>query len=221
MNITNGINNIINIYKESNYEVVRYNFNYNNHKVSLFYSSLHGLDTQIHIKFYIDKNQSYEKKSIDVHTLAEVVDYIPLETPDDGLIPKSDTRVESILATATEVFIVSLNKIFRFGRNGKFLNTIGRIGEGPQEYVTLIDMVLNRTKKEVIIYDGGKQSLMIYAYDGSFLRSIPLNPNWAVRIGLLDEKTICAVNVPNKNVPGFFLISLENDRSPFQALSGT
>lgn len=65
--------------------------------------------------FYIDKNQSYEKKSIDVHTLAEVVDYIPLETPDDGLIPKSDTRVESILATATEVFIVSLNKVFRFG----------------------------------------------------------------------------------------------------------
>lgn len=168
--------------------------------------------------FYIDKNQSYEKKSIDVHTLAEVVDYIPLETPDDGLIPKSDTRVESILATATEVFIVSLNKIFRFGRNGKFLNTIGRIGEGPQEYVTLIDMVLNRTKKEVIIYDGGKQSLMIYAYDGSFLRSIPLNPNWAVRIGLLDEKTICAVNVPNKNVPGFFLISLENGKM-IEALS--
>lgn len=59
MNITNGINNIINIYKESNYEVVRYNFNYNNHKVSLFYSSLHGLDTQIHIKFYIDKNQYF------------------------------------------------------------------------------------------------------------------------------------------------------------------
>ena len=148
--------------------------------------------------FYIDKNQSYEKKSIDVHTLAEVVDYIPLETPDDGLIPKSD----------------------------KFLNTIGRIGEGPQEYVTLIDMVLNRTKKEVIIYDGGKQSLMIYAYDGSFLRSIPLNPNWAVRIGLLDEKTICAVNVPNKNVPGFFLISLENGKmiealsKPYPARSG-
>ena len=75
--------------------------------------------------FYIDKNQSYEQKSIDVHTLAEVVDYIPLETPDDGLIPKSDTRVESILATATEVFIVSLNKIFRFGRNILF-NEIGR-----------------------------------------------------------------------------------------------
>ena len=52
MNITNGINNIINIYKESNYEVVRYNFNYNNHKVSLFYSSLHGLDTQIHILYW-------------------------------------------------------------------------------------------------------------------------------------------------------------------------
>lgn len=92
--------------------------------------------------------------------------------------------------------------------------------------MTLIDMVLNRTKKEVIIYDGGKQSLMIYAYDGSFLRSIPLNPNWAVRIGLLDEKTICAVNVPNKNVPGFFLISLENGKmiealsKPYPARSG-
>lgn len=57
MDITKGINNLINLYNENNFEVIRYNVMYNSYKVSLFYTSINGLGHQIHLKFYIDKNQ--------------------------------------------------------------------------------------------------------------------------------------------------------------------
>lgn len=57
MDITKGINNLISLYNENNFEVIRYNVMYNGYKISLYYTSINGLGHQIHLKFYIDKNQ--------------------------------------------------------------------------------------------------------------------------------------------------------------------
>lgn len=162
--------------------------------------------------FYINKLEEYEKKNIDIHAIATQVDYIALETPENGLIPKSDTRVESISIAGDNIFIVSLNKVFRFSRSGKFLNTIGAMGNGPQEYVTLIDVVINRNKEEVIFYDGGRQALIVYKYDGTFVRSVSLTSSWGIRVGIINDSTLCAVSVPSQSTPGFFLLSLKDGR---------
>ena len=59
-------------------------------------------------------------------------------------------------------------KMYRFDQNGKFLNSIGSQGRGPEEYTTINDVLVDE-QGNIVVYPYGEGVLVIYSPDGKFL----------------------------------------------------
>lgn len=136
----------------------------------------------------IDKNKSYKDKHLFIQDIAKKVEYIKLETNDNCLIGK-EFNVEFIRATANDIFIIEVEAIYRFSRkDGKFLNRIGKRGEGPNEYVTSASFAVDENRQEVLVHDLNKKKLFIYKYTGTFVRDINM-PQISL-LNLVDDNTL-------------------------------
>ncbi len=60
-----------------------------------------------------------------------------------------------------------------FDKNGKYIRTFGKKGQGPGEIQRPYRMHLF-AGKEILIYDTGNRRLSFYSLDGKFLREIPI-----------------------------------------------
>lgn len=106
--------------------------------------------------------------SLPLSDAAEKVDIVRLETSEKSLI----RRVEDIKVTAHDIFVFDMNEgVFRFDRQGKFLNKIGKKGEGPEEILSIWQMIINEPEQEVYLYSiTDKNGIKVYNFDGSFKR---------------------------------------------------
>ena len=159
----------------------------------------------------IDKNKSYKNKHFFLQESTQKVEYIKLETNDNCLIGK-EINIETIRATETDIFIIEMSAIYRFSRkDGKFLNQIGKRGQGPKEFLTKQSFSINKNKQEVILYDIGKRKIHIYDYNGTHKRDINI-PELS-QIEVVDEDIFAGVTYDTKtNIPGFGLYSLSNGK---------
>lgn len=96
------------------------------------------------------------------------LELIPLETTDESLInyPKTIIYKDSML------FVVSGDRLYSFDNTGRFLNQIGKIGQGPDEYISL-SSVFSR-KDEPIIYVADFKKIIEYDFNGNFIRSFDI-----------------------------------------------
>lgn len=159
----------------------------------------------------IDKNKSYKNEHLFIQDIAKNVEYIKLETTDNCLIGK-EQLVESIQCTKNDIFIIEAFTVYRFARkDGKFLNSIGKRGEGPGEYVTAVSFAINEKKQEVLMLDIHKNKVLIYKYNGTFVRDFNL-PDVS-RLNLIDENTLaCYTEDTQRDIPGFGLYSLSDGK---------
>lgn len=99
--------------------------------------------------------------------------FIPLETKDGSLIGNiTDIKFDSNI-----IFVADLmkeNRITIFTRDGKYLNTIARRGNGPQEYLNCSDFSIDSKNKIIYILDGDKGNILAYDYNGEFIDKIEL-----------------------------------------------
>lgn len=106
-------------------------------------------------------------QNIQLSTLASDIQYIPLETNSKCLLGDSPR----IQLTENEIFVATaMEHIFRFNREGKYLNEIGKIGRGPGECVRMINYILNDKERKVIVNDapfGNK--IVTYDFEGNFI----------------------------------------------------
>jgi len=94
-------------------------------------------------------------------------DFIKLETTDDCLIG----NITNILFDDSLIFVVDKEQaktVFVFDMKGKFINRIGKVGNGPGEY-THLSVSLNKDKNQVIIYDVAQLKVIKYDYNGNLL----------------------------------------------------
>lgn len=93
---------------------------------------------------------------------------VQLETNDNSLIKS----IEKVEVDDDCIFVQDMNNaLFCFSKNdGKFLNRIGRVGIGPEEYLSLSDFYLDKTNNEVCVYDPHQSAMLVYTYDGKFER---------------------------------------------------
>ena len=109
-------------------------------------------------------------KGFDVCQIADFERVIPLETVGDALIGEID-KLEM-----DDSHIVILDKRMRtvwlFGIDGKFIRRIGRLGNGPKEYVSLDDMCFDKESETVWIWDRIKQVMLEYDLDGELLKEV-------------------------------------------------
>lgn len=108
-------------------------------------------------------------RSVSLSTFVEKVEYIPLETTEECLLSN-----ELQVFVGDDDIIVGdqkAQKFYRFDNKGKFLNTIGKRGEGPDEYIYSISFYAD--KEYVYIIDANAKRLNKYSYDGNFIEKIP------------------------------------------------
>lgn len=113
---------------------------------------------------------SESDKGFDVCQIANLEKVIPLETVGDALIGEID-KLEM-----DDSHIVILDKRMRavwlFGTDGKYIRRIGRLGNGPKEYVSLDDMCFDKENGTVWIWDRIKQVMLEYDLAGDFLKEV-------------------------------------------------
>lgn len=101
----------------------------------------------------------------------ERIVYLPLETNDscilsDGLQLKTIGKDYYILDNKAH------HVILRFAADGTFLNTIGRRGKGPNEYIHVIDFTVDKKHRTIELLTAPKFSIFNYTPDGQLLLTI-------------------------------------------------
>lgn len=106
-----------------------------------------------------------EFQSTDIDLL-ENVTLVPLETTDESLLGECH-----IIDTYTDEIIVSdISSIYIFdGKTGKYKSKINKLGNGPEEYVSLNDVAVDYLNRSFYILDG-QGAVKKFSFDGDYLK---------------------------------------------------
>lgn len=110
------------------------------------------------------------EKTIYIEDIADL-EFIRLETNDSILVSRSLPDVVS------EHYIVYHNQdgqVFVFSRKGEILYSFNHMGKGPEEYQSMMDILLDENSTELYINDIIKSNIFVFSIDGTFKRHIPL-----------------------------------------------
>ena len=80
---------------------------------------------------------------------AAKVEIVSLEVTDESLIGE----ITKMKVTDSDIWVKHYkdNHVLRFSRSGKFLNKVGKVGQGPEEYIRMADFFVDENTKEVYI----------------------------------------------------------------------
>lgn len=119
----------------------------------------------------INLSGDYPTRRVDLKEIADV-EYVALETTDSSLL----TSMCANFCISDKYIVTSdmyTGDIFFFTRSGKFVRKVNRLGNGPEEYSYLQDMVADFETEECFVYDLYKKKVDIYSFEGIYKRSIP------------------------------------------------
>lgn len=108
-----------------------------------------------------------EDSLLSFSSLFESVDTIYLN---NDSVESTVGSIDNVKFSEGLVFIQSNNELFVFNEDGSFKNKIGKKGRGPGEYLNLSKFDVLSSKKEVSILDCNLNRVLVYSYDGVFLR---------------------------------------------------
>jgi len=115
---------------------------------------------------------SYEKNSNNLFTSdwIQQIEITPLETTDESLLGD----MPRLLPPGKEGFYIpdyDRQKLYIFNLQGKLAQTIGRIGNGPEEYTQLFDVHTSKNGIELHARISGSPSKFRYTHDGAFVET--------------------------------------------------
>ncbi|MDR0995557.1 MAG: 6-bladed beta-propeller [Tannerella sp.] len=87
---------------------------------------------------------------------------LPLQTTDSCLIK----NISELLFEKDCILVVHDNRCSVFGTDGKYLNDIGRKGDGPQEYLSIGNVFYR--DGNVRIFDNGRHRLLTFSRKGNY-----------------------------------------------------
>ncbi len=140
------------------------------------------------------KNSIVSEKSIDLYALSgssnvyrlseisEKIDFIFLETSDSCLLKAT----RKIICRNGMYFIESGSRIYLFSSNGSFLNSIGKIGRGPDEYISLNDFDVSSDGNTLALLTNPNRKVFLFKSTGEILRSFPVDKQ-AISIAFAKE----------------------------------
>lgn len=102
-------------------------------------------------------------------SLIERVEFIKLETTEDNLIG----QISQVFFIDSLIIVVdseNAKSISVFEINGKFKNTIGEIGNGPEEFVEISNVVIVPNSNLLTVLDRPQKKILYYSLDGTFVK---------------------------------------------------
>jgi len=114
------------------------------------------------------------------------IKFIPLETTDDCLIGGyCKTMIKN-----NRIYLCDCshaNALFVFDMNGKYLFKIARMGQGPGEYIRIMDFDIDKNG-DIYLFDAGYgKRILVFDSTGKYIRTIQLEYNLG-NFCLIDEK---------------------------------
>ncbi|MDR2147845.1 MAG: 6-bladed beta-propeller [Tannerella sp.] len=163
----------------------------------------------------VEINFDYETNCMQLDSLFDDVFFVKLETTEESLIG----RISQILFTRDRIIVVDQDiakNILVFDRSGKFLNSVGSIGQGPEEY-TAIQHVALTPDSTMIAVKSYTQEIKLYTLDGKFVKNLKMKYNNYV-FEFLSEQIIVLENSSggnqiDENNPGYRPRLLVSDMS--------
>ena len=160
----------------------------------------------------VDVTKNYPKKELILQDFMDV-EYIPLETNDDFI-------TQGIIMDVGKEIILIRNardgNIFIFDRNGKGIRKFNRMGQGGEEYIMAINIILDEDNGEIFVNDGPSSKINVYDLSGNFKRRIRYKEGALVdnMYNYDKENLICQDNF--SQAPDF---DLKNHRNSFFLIS--
>ena len=118
--------------------------------------------------------------------------YIPLETTGEVLLG----RISKLLYRDGKFYVLDQKSggVFVFDEKGKHLTSILKKGEGPGEYIELMDMDVDKAGN-VYVFDNARRNILCYRQaDAGDCEVIPVGEH-CMEIGCLDERRFLLRNV--------------------------
>lgn len=111
-------------------------------------------------------------QKINLSQVAEKITYIPLEVTDESLLSEE----LQIFYAKDDIFVgdQQTGLFYRFDKSGKFLNKIGRKGDGPEDYPSAIYFYVDEPNRNILLISPQTKTLYQYTFEGIFQRKITL-----------------------------------------------
>lgn len=130
--------------------------------------------------YFLDFEECLEnERKLYLSEIADTIIYLELKTPDDLIV----SFIEDIISIEDFYVIRSREGVDKFTKDGVYITSFGRRGQGPGEYNVVFGVDVDPNKKEIIISDYGK--ILYFDYDGNLMRE----QRWGVHqsIGFSDS----------------------------------
>ena len=135
----------------------------------------------------VEKAVASATKVYHLSDIAERIEYIPLEFRPECAIG----QVAQVYITQDDIFILTMgggsNDLFRFDKNGKFMNIIGARGNGPGEYILTLYFAVDTTNRQILVSNNYKPEIIVFNYEGRYLRTIKKDYTHSGHIYFLQE----------------------------------
>ncbi len=139
--------------------------------------------------------------------------FVKLQTIEECLIK----WIVKIKFDDNKIFIKDTNnKIFVFDHQGRFLNTIGKIGLGPDEQLVIFDFDLNTKSKIITVFDIYKSTLFKYTYSGNLLGKEKFNDDLFANVSAItfadDRHWILTLDNDNTSLFNYGILDNKNKK---------
>jgi hypothetical protein len=119
----------------------------------------------------IDIKEGFDNPTeIKLSSIADSIKYIVLSKEKDVII----SAFPFLQLTDSNIYLNFRGLIYRFTLSGKFLNTIGKIGRGPEEYMSGSPFAINSSSKTVYVKRNYMDDYISFKSSGEFIGNISL-----------------------------------------------
>ena len=119
------------------------------------------------LPYIVDIEECLEKEhTVLLSELVDTIEYLELKTPKDLII----TNIRGVKPVEDFLLVVARLVLYKFTKDGQYITTIGKWGQGPGEHTGIVDFDVDYEKREIVASD--VQNLYHYDYDGKYLYMI-------------------------------------------------
>jgi len=100
---------------------------------------------------------------------------LKLDIAEEILIQESETNeayifkavIDMAIDSSGNIYLLDKDRVLKYDQHGKYLKTIGRIGQGPGEYVSPTGLFVNE-ERDLYINDQGRRAILKFSENGNF-----------------------------------------------------
>ena len=100
------------------------------------------------------------------------IEFIPLESSQNN--PLSD--ISKIIYHQDKFYIHADDNIQVYSRDGKYIDSFGSLGRGPNEHNSILDFTIDKKNDKLILYDFIDNKLKIFNFNAELIYSITVEP---------------------------------------------